>query len=794
MRSAPGVHQTLADSIALLLDLLEGMAQEFLEANNRTDGVANDQRIATVDRFVLDEGERKLLLREVLRGAVMNINHLAREVHCRRSSRSMNMDSMTSGPGERELTGQVTSLLERTYAALARFPSSQPGDPEFLQLGIEILKACTIGQGKTVNARYARTWYGWVPLQRHEFHKRLFQNCFQRLLGWTSWRSSKADFRWVWWDPGQKELEKYKERRGFLRWVPKCFRSYEFTTADAIWNPGPPYPAPAEKAAERLCPGRNTPTQNMCRAVLKSSEIRGSPNISSSQMSMSDHSQLSPMASTLLDRRLEGNSTTDTIHIRDLRILYDHGGMPLPLNHSIYVRRGNCMVLLFPNRNQMLRQNLSMPCLLSTGTAPSRLVDRSEGFYTAQNLRPREVASGSIQKRPRALAYQMWSARMELQTSRCIRYNQGPLLGPPGSPESGLLGSFSSERTALLEMVPRFIGRRTANPSSDATSHGVSMKQHSDHDRRQMSDERAQDSEAERRRFKQQPRVDNSSCRSAEGRDLGPEAACPGGVQSPPRSDRVERARKLHKVNNSTKLQKKHQSKARHQAPRKVPLRRLSTWESRLAHDLNRKLKWLVEQLSPGRRPFHFALLANHWLNRETWVVLDPISRVPIEARRLWGDPRFNSPYPMPHWEPRPKYPESPCKTANRPHLISWRVAVNRNRRASGLRDVVKSAALLEGSDEPPDGKVDPASWILRRPPQGFAMSTTQQDAYYEGGAGWQETLSDWQRVSRGYRIRKAIYEGRANRTRMKEITVGLTRYFQAITNEALNTHQKEAA
>ncbi|KAF7118570.1 hypothetical protein CNMCM5793_008104 [Aspergillus hiratsukae] len=552
MRSAPGVHQTLADSIALLLDLLEGMAQEFLEANNRTDGVANDQRIATVDRFVLDEGERKLLLREVLRGAVMNINHLAREVHCRRSSRSMNMDSMTSGPGERELTGQVTSLLERTYAALARFPSSQPGDLEFLQLGIEILKACTIG--------------------------------------------------------------------------------------------------------------------------------------------------------------------------------------------------------------------------------------------------PREVASGSIQKRPRALAYQMWSARMELQTSRCIRYNQGPLLGPPGSPESGLLGSFSSERTALLEMVPRFIGRRTANPSSDATSHGVSMKQHSDHDRRQMSDERAQDSEAERRRFKQQPRVDNSSCRSAEGRDLGPEAACPGGVQSPPRSDRVERARKLHKVNHSTKLQKKHQSKARHQAPRKVPLRRLSTWESRLAHDLNRKLKWLVEQLSPGRRPFHFALLANHWLNRETWVVLDPISRVPIEARRLWGDPRFNSPYPMPHWEPRPKYPESPCKTANRPHLISWRVAVNRNRRASGLRDVVKSAALLEGSDEPPDGKVDPASWILRRPPQGFAMSTTQQDAYYEGGAGWQETLSDWQRVSRGYRIRKAIYEGRANRTRMKEITVGLTRYFQAITNEALNTHQKEAA
>ncbi|RHZ72807.1 hypothetical protein CDV55_108636 [Aspergillus turcosus] len=519
--------QTLTESIALLLDLLECTAQEFLEANNRTGGFANDQRISTVHRFVPDEGERKLLLREVLRGAVMDINHLAREIHYRRSARSVNVDSMTSGSGESELTGKISSLLERTYAALA--------------------------------------WHG-------------------------------------------------------------------------------------------------------------------------------------------------------------------------------------------------------------------------------------EVASRSTQKRPRALAYQMWSARMELQTSRCIRYNQGPLLGPPGSPESGLLGSFSSERTALLEVVPRTIDRRTANPSSDATSHAVSMKQPSDHERRRLSDKDAQNYEAEHQRFKQQHRIDNSSCRSAEVRDLGLDAGSPGGVQSSPRSNRVERARKLHKVNNSTKLRKKHQSKARHQAPRKVPLRRLSTWESRLAHDLNRKLEWLIEQLSPGRRPFHFALLANHWLNRETWVVLDPISRVPIEARRLWGDPRFNSPYPMPRWEPRPKYPESPCKTANRPHLNSWRVAVNRNRRASGLRDVVRSAALLEGSDEPPDGKVDPASWILRRPPQGFAMSTTQQDAFYEGGAGWQETLGDWQRVRRGYRIRKAIYEGRANRTRMKEIAVGLTRYFQAITNEALKIPQTDAA
>lgn len=645
-----------------------------------------------------------------------------------------------------------------------------------------------IRQGKTVNTRYARTWYGWVPLQRHEFHKRLFQKCAQRLHHWTAWRSSKADFRWVWWDPGQKELKEYKARRRFLRWVPKCFRSYEFTTADAIWNPGPSagrYPAPGGNTAGHSCTERQSDsTQNLRMALLKSSERRISHIVSSSQMSMSNRSQLSLIASRQLDKRLEGNSTTDTSQLRDLRILYNHAGIPLPWNHSIYVRKCNRMFLLFPKRNMVMRQNLSMPCLLSTEPGHSRLVDRSEGFYAGKNFRHGEVGSHSAQKRPRALAYQMWSARMELQTSKCIRYNQSPLLGPPGSPESGLIGSFSSEHAALLDFIPRTFGRCIADPS-DAASRAGCMKQHVDYDKGDMSQESAQDFEAEHRRYKPQLRIDNSSCRSAEVRDSGLQAAPPGAVQSSPRSDSAERPRSSDKTNKTKKLRKRHQSTARHVAHGEVHLRSLSTWEARLAHDLDRRLEWLFHQLSPGRRPFHFALLANHWLNRETWVVLDPISRVPIQARRLWGDPRFNSPYPIPRWGPRPKYPESPCKTANRPHLNSWRVAVNRNRRASGLQDIVKGLALLEDSaDEPPDGKVDPASWILRRPPQGFARSITQQDKYFEGGAGWQETLGDWQRVRRGYRIRKAIYEGRTNRSRTKEIAVGLPLYFQAITNE----------
>ncbi|RAH48605.1 uncharacterized protein BO95DRAFT_356288 [Aspergillus brunneoviolaceus CBS 621.78] len=206
----------------------------------------------------------------------------------------------------------------------------------------------------------------------------------------------------------------------------------------------------------------------------------------------------------------------------------------------------------------------------------------------------------------------------------------------------------------------------------------------------------------------------------------------------------------------------------------------LGDCDLRLIADLDRRLEWLSNQLMPGRRPYHFAVLANHWLNPETWIVIDPPTRISIDARRRLGDPRFNDPYPAPDWTPKPKYPKLQRRTANVPKINSWRAAVNRNRRAGGLDDVIKGVELFEGSDDaPPDGKVDPACWILRKPPQGFSMSSRQGTVFYEGGAGWQETLDDWQKVRRGYRIRKAIHEGRANRRRAKEIALGITRYYR---------------
>ncbi|KAF9887901.1 hypothetical protein FE257_009423 [Aspergillus nanangensis] len=170
-------------------------------------------------------------------------------------------------------------------------------------------------------------------------------------------------------------------------------------------------------------------------------------------------------------------------------------------------------------------------------------------------------------------------------------------------------------------------------------------------------------------------------------------------------------------------------------------------------------------------------MLANHWMNKETWIVYDPPSRVPIETRRKLGDPRFNKPYPQPDTAPKHKYPQVTHTVADNPRLNSWRKAVNRYRKAAGVQGVIKSVQLYESSaDEPPDGMVDPASWVLRKPPQGIGLSRKQENAFYEGGAGWQETLSDWQRVRRGYRISKAIHEGRVNRTRAKQLVHAISR------------------
>ncbi|EAW14332.1 uncharacterized protein ACLA_073670 [Aspergillus clavatus NRRL 1] len=644
--------------------------------------------------------------------------------------------------------------------------------------------------GKTMHTRYARTWYGWVSFHRYESKKRFFQKCFQKVHEWTAWKSSSADYRWIWWDPGQKEMERYKQRRLFS-WLPKCLRSYEPTPADPLWNPGPP-------VGRNMAPGGTTTgiscRPNGDRRLFRLSESLNSHYLSNEE-SISGLSQRPEVTSIHFETSLRRNYLTETARVDGRPILGDYGSVSTTVHHSICLRRDSCLVLFFPNRDQLLRNNFSMPCLLSTEPVFPRLDKRLGGSRITQTIEHEENKRFSNWVSPRARVYQKWSARMESQAPHCMRYNQGPLFGPPGSPNSELLASFTSERTALLGGVPKTNRASITHSSSDSTTHAISMGEHLDGTRSEPKKPCSHDVAVRQLHIRETHRSEDD-LRQIIGTKSPIAGRLSSVLRDPCRSACIGSLQRLQEANRELKLHDGVRSKVKYLTHKEVTAPSLSNWELRLMTDLDRKLMWLANQLSPGRRPFHFALLANHWLNRETWVVLDPISRVPSDAKRQCGDPRFNSPYPAPSWKPMVKHADGPLTKRHKPHLNSWRVAVNRNRRMTGLQSVIKSVALWDGSaDEPPDGKVDPASWILRRPPQGFAISTRQKNVYYEGGAGWQETLSDWQKVRRGYRIRKVIYEGRANRTRMKEVAVGIVRYCRSISSEIRNdAHRKATA
>jgi hypothetical protein len=75
-------------------------------------------------------------------------------------------------------------------------------------------------------------------------------------------------------------------------------------------------------------------------------------------------------------------------------------------------------------------------------------------------------------------------------------------------------------------------------------------------------------------------------------------------------------------------------------------------------------------------------------------------------------------------------------------------------------------------------------------------MSTAQKNAWYEGGAGWQEKLEDWQQVRRGYRLQKFVHEGRANRARVKEVSSKVQKGCRTVSVKLLRkeTGQLQAA
>ncbi|KAJ5434823.1 hypothetical protein N7491_005418 [Penicillium cf. griseofulvum] len=378
--------------------------------------------------------------------------------------------------------------------------------------------------------------------------------------------------------------------------------------------------------------------------------------------------------------------------------------------------------------------------------------------------------------------YRGWSARMQMGQKEAAFDNIGDSSGPPGTPRTELLVSYVSDPSSSLR------GRLKRKRNSTAGRLHISEDRTSFTSRLIIGNQVLSSNE-------QQTYTKTIQWNSAPAR-CHPEGKATSSKARPALSDewRLMCDRKhptiSHREGKGLGIDVTRCSADQIQLKTGGAIDELSDWEVRMMERLDRKLVWLFNEFTPGQKPYHFALLANHWLNRETWIVYDPVSRVSTDARRAWGDPRFNVPYPQPVFSPRPKYPVSQRKRAQTPRIDSWRAAVNNQRKVFGIRDAIRTITLYdESAEDPPDGHIDPGCWALPKPPQGFEMSTAQKNTWYEGGAGWQETLDDWQHVRRGYRVQKALHEGRVNRGRIKEVAAQVNKCYRTASGKLISSY-----
>ncbi|KAG0160980.1 hypothetical protein PDIDSM_8512 [Penicillium digitatum] len=597
-----------------------------------------------------------------------------------------------------------------------------------------------------------------------------------------TWRSTRDDYSWIWWDPGNVEKQKHcREQRGF-RWLPDYFKSYDDSpTADEIWNScshlkchgaledsvsiSQPVPAPSSMRrpqAQEEIPGLTLPRQ--------STLIKNSPVITCSILEELLRDPLQPN---------DGN--------------YDHKPW---FNFCKNAERpaARAPVLFHKVRSLPYRQKRSYQI---RGSIPWSHGKGSQNVpYQFQSVVKRDEfqyelpePSGSMHtKEPKPLhrhadhrRYRGWSARMQMGRKEAVFGNIGGSSGPPGTPKTECLISYVSDPSCSIRnhlKQPRNSTEGSLHVSEDFTSFTSRLRvdnQFVFSNERRTYTKIIQWNSAPARSHVQGTGT-NSKARPA----LSDEWRFMCDPKHPALSLRQGKRPELNAARCSADQTQLQTGDA---------VDKLNDWEIRMMERLDRKLLWLFNEFTPGKKPYHFALLANHWLNRETWFVYDPVSRVSTDARRMWGDPRCNVPYPQPIFSPRPKYPVSKRKRAQTPRIDSWRAAVNKQRKVSGIRDAIRTITLYdESAEEPPDGHIDPGCWALPKPPQGFEVSTAQKNAWYEGGAGWQEKLDDWQQVHRGYLLHKAFHEGRVNRGKVKEVAAQVNKCCRTASEKLILT------
>ncbi|PGH30862.1 hypothetical protein GX50_06363 [[Emmonsia] crescens] len=689
--------------------------------------------------------------------------------------------------------------------------------------------------GNPKSTRHMKTWHGWVPLDEYEAKRARRKEQYKKFRRSVAWRSSHADYNWVWWDPKGAAVEKHFEDQKGIRWLPRWLKSYEHEKADLISKThaknqatrpldantkGRPGLRHSMKISAQVMKSRKRPPRKRLPLSLDGFNDSIIPSMLYNSLSRTFARRAAYRApnsrgAALLPPAL-GNANPNTRSLQTPTPDFLHSGLRrcASLSH-LPQSPGHVDVRL---ASEGCRKTVSEGFQRSTvhTTFSSRLYDRR--FRTP--ISAHEFQGGLVvphtavvTEKSLSWRYKAWAAKMQIQT-----FDQGPsylrgLVGRPGSPLSGILGAMSSSGHHS-EFSEHYTHLPISNCSSESFTTDIStpgpptLSMHASRIKRRAPRVHASDvsdTSLETASVDGNVDVDRSPLAQNNNRanpnrqsyNLNTKQIQQQPLPPPKGADTFLRQR-LHSKQNKTvsfQLPKSHQERGT--APWVSSRPRLSDSEVRLIYDLDRRLEWLSNEVEPGRKPFHFLLLANHWLNRSTWIVLDPVSRISAAERRARGDPRFNRPLPEPKKDTaKPKYPVQHRVKLHAPRLDSWRLAINGARKSSGAREFLKAVELFDGSaDEPPDCAIDPASWILRKPPQGYERSKKQSDAYYEGMGGWWEKLDDWQNVCRAYRARRVICEGGANRRRIKEVArkaTGPCRKVIKRWNQGHNAHLKE--
>jgi hypothetical protein len=168
--------------------------------------------------------------------------------------------------------------------------------------------------------------------------------------------------------------------------------------------------------------------------------------------------------------------------------------------------------------------------------------------------------------------------------------------------------------------------------------------------------------------------------------------------------------------------------------------------EWRFVDTLDRHLEWLANECRPGQRGFKFPVLPKNWFNNGKWLVYTNPCGASVEYMRRHAqcDVRADD------YEQIGRCKRSTAVSRRRMRaesIESWRAAINRARRDHDMVGVRSIEIFMSSTEDTPDTVIEPANWILRRPPQGFEMSSRQKVAYWYGGIGEWAKLEEWQAI-----------------------------------------------